>query len=455
MKCSACGTSNPKNAKVCSSCAMPLRPLSRAERNQLRTPIQAMLHGLLWVVFALASVVVLALVIYRVYFWLDSYRVEHYYERNELMEPMIEETTLDNGLAAHAITFFGRDGDAVFVEELRQSFMISGGLTRVEIPDSQWFDVAPEEIEKAVVTLTPVLYTEDGRQETLPAMPIEIMTPQSPLTLVNPTKTYETVSTSIFPLILQVVPGSEVLVGTDNVTDYVNYLGELSVNLPVYAQGDNNFAILVSTPRHKQTRVDLDLYRAYQEINLEPNLTLDKKTNRQQFEVTGMIDPNALLTVDTPHVADSIKVKPNGNFSFLADLKTVGDNTITFRASSPGKQDSVISVNVYYVPTLNVYSRSAWIMDYPALKLYYDTWQGRVFLCEGVVTEVRVVDEEQTVIMDVGKDGLAQYVVLINYSSIGTPTVGQKYRAYADVIGNEFYANDYCPKLACRYMIPK
>ncbi len=450
MKCPSCQAENKKGSKTCRQCGARL-PAKRGPR----TPAMALAHGVMWAFFAIVTVVVFGFLFYRVYFWIDAWRMGSYYERDGRIAPDVEQIELDSGLVGHAITFYGNDGDQVFIKELRQSYEIVGHLARIELPDSHWFPAKPDDTEQAVVTLTPILFTEGGDQRELPPLELTIDTPESPLRLVNPSKELVTVNTSIFPLEISVVPGSTVLINGEDQTDMVNYLGLLTRNVAVYPVGDNIISLLVSTPSHKETRLDLNLYRPYQEINLEPSLTLDKASNLANMTITGTMDPDAILSVDTPYVEDSIKVDPNGSFKFIAKLETVGDNTVTFRATKAGKQDSVVSVNVYYVPSLDAYSRKAWKMDYKELSLYYDTWVGRVFLCDGVVTEISVDGEEQTVIMDVNLtgEGEPQYVVLTNHSSVGTPEIGTRYKAYADVTGNQFYNSKHCPKLACRYMV--
>lgn len=448
MRCAQCGHQNRRQDKTCARYGAGLKParLSRGMR---------LVHAGIWVLAGLITLIVLSLLIYRVYFWVDAWKTDHYYERTGRLEPSVEQVTLDNGLAAHSITFFGNDGDHIFLEELRQSYQITGGLARIDIPDSNWFSANPEDVEGAIVTLTPVLYTEGNDRRELPVLTMEIEAPRSPLTLINPSGDFAHVNTSTYLLSFRVVPGSQVLVGNDDVTDVVNFEGLAEVNIDIFPQGDNPVSILVSTPNHKQTRQEINLYRPYQEINLEPSLSVATKTNLKGVRITGSMDPQAVFSVDTPHDPESVKVDEKGNFSFTAMMSTIGDNTVTFRASQEGKTDSVVSITVYYVPSLNAYSRSAWKMDYPALSAYYETWMGRVFLCDGIVTAVWTdEDEEQTVVIDVSGEGEeAQNVVLTNLSSVGTPQIGARYKAYADVIGHEYYDTKDCPKLVARYMI--
>jgi hypothetical protein len=278
--------------------------------------------------------------------------------------------------------------------------------------------------------------------------------PQSPLTLINPSSDFQQVVNSIYSMQLHVVPGSKVLVNGEDVTDVVDFAGNLSANINV-GYGDNNISILVSTLNHKQTRRDIVLYREPQDIPLEPSLNLPKASSRETMNISGTMDPSATLVVDTDYVQDSIKIDQNGSFSFKAKLTVIGDNTVTFRAQKPGLTDSVVSVHVNYVPSLNEYSRKAWKMDYKNLLLTYRQWFGKIFLCKGRIVEILQDETPPLIVMNVGTEDAPQYVILDNASSTASPSVGVTYTAYADVAGNGnyFYGDGYCPRLTARYIL--
>ncbi len=77
---------------------------------------------------------------------------------------------------------------------------------------------------------------------------------------------------------------------------------------------------------------------------------------------------------------------------------------------------------------------------------------GALFKCEGEVVDIVYDGETQYVIMDVGADGVQQLVVLENQTSLGTPTRGTVYVAYADVSGRYMYNTHYYPMLIARFM---
>ena len=454
MKCPHCGANVAEGRTRCARCNQAIDAFASTSARKGPSRAARVATGFLWVLFVIVSVTFLSLAIYRLYFWFDAWRLSRLYEVGGRLAPDIEEIMLDDGREGHAITFYGDDGNSVFIKELGRSYLLTGGLTRIEVADSSWFQENPEDLEAAVITMTPVLESENGARTYLPPLELTVDVPQSPLTLISPSSDFQEVVNSIYSLQLQVVPGSKVLINGEDVTDVVNFEGLLSANINV-GYGDNNISVLVSTLNHKQTRKDLVLYREPQDIPLEPSLNLPKTSPKDIMTISGTMDPSATLVVDTDYVADSIKVDQNGSFSFKAKLTLIGDNTITFRAQKPGLTDSVVSVHVNYVPSLNEYSRKAWKMDYKNLLLTYRQWYGKIFLCKGPIVEILQDETPPLLVMNVGTEDAPQYVILDNASSVASPSVGVIYTVYADVAGNGnyFYGDDYCPRLTARYIL--
>ena len=81
------------------------------------------------------------------------------------------------------------------------------------------------EVESAEVNLSPVLISENGERTQLPTIEMNILPPQSPIEVLSPAEDNLTVFTSVYPLEVQVVPGSTVLVNGEDVTDVVDRSG--------------------------------------------------------------------------------------------------------------------------------------------------------------------------------------------------------------------------------------
>ena len=444
MICPNCDREIGRGKAICPLCGYEMR--TRAFR-----PLRALIVALSWI---LAFAIILVGV-YKLYFWIDSYKLNKLYTRGGY-KPSVTEITLDDGRAGHSIAYYGKDGDAIFFEDLDQTVTFSGGVARLEIADSDWFGSDIESVERADVTVAAMLLYQNGDKRLLPALTFEVVAPESPIKVISPESDDLAVNTSIYPLEVQVVPGSAVTVNGKDVTDIVDQAGLLSVNVNVYPIGDNTYTIIVDTSGHKQARRDILIYRAQMEIGVEVSTSTPTSSSTNVVTITGKCDPGAIISVDTDYVADSLAIDlSTGDFSFIAKLATYGKNAVRFRASMEGKADSVISLTINYKPTLDEYSRKAWKMDYPTLCELFEQWTGRIFLCEGEVVDVVYEDETQYVILDVGKDGTQQLVVLENISSLGAPTRGKVYTAYADVSGRHMYDTHYYPMLVARFLYLK
>ena len=457
LKCPYCGSYCSDNTLYCPSCKQPL-PVHKAahpsgeqadHRNEdARSPWR---KGLIAAV-ALVSVAALCVGVYKLFTWISDYQLTRLYTRGSYT-PTISSTTMNDMRSGHSVVFYGKDGDQIFLPEMNRSLSISGGVARMEVADSDWFDISVSNVDYADITLTPMLISETGTKTKLPLVNFKIDVPESPLSITSPANDRTTVVTSVYPLILNVVPGSTVFVNGEDVTASVDRSGLLNTNVSVEPIGDNVITLIVRTPKHRETRKEIVIFRQHYDIELELDTTVSDKSSSRTMAVTGKTEPGAMITVDTDHLPESVSVDTEtGRFSFIARFTTVGDNVVRFHASREGRDDAVISFTVNYLPSLAEYSAKAWAMDYPQLKSLFEQWNGRVFLCKGELID-SVTDGDVTyLIMDVGDSKQQQLVVLENRSSITSPTLGRRYLAYADVSGQYMYRSEYYPMLIARYM---
>ena len=475
MICPKCGLANAPEEQRCRRCGLLLRPEARKRNAQSERPVLHIyrpgeeiepsgvalrpapyraLKVLIYLLCWLISLSVLGLGVYKLYFWIQAMNIEKTYGPGSLLEPVINEITLDDGQKAHELVFYGDDGDVIFIKELRQSYMVVGGIATIQIADSSWFDLNPENQESARVTLTPIMTKQSGDRLALPAITLDIPVPDSPLTMISPTEQRTEVYSSLYPLEFQVVPGSTVLVNGDDVTDMTDVLGNISVNVNCNTMGDNPISIVVTTPHHRQTRYDLVLARPEMEINLELSLSNESTSSRSTMTVSGTIDPNATLVIDSPYVQDSVTIdSTTGEFSFKAKFDKIGENEIVVRATQEGKKESKLSFTVDYLPNITEYSSNAWKMDYKQLSQYTNNWIGRIFLCEGTVLDTAMEDEITILYMDVSPDSDGSQVVAIyNLTSQASFEVGKEYKIFADVRGMATYNKTGIPALNGRYL---
>ena len=453
MKCPYCGNNCPDEALYCDVCKQPLPTggdadgEGREKRRAPRTRTQRLLLVLGWIV-CLAIVGVGA---YKLVFWIDSYKITRLYTRGAYT-PTLTQLTLSDGRSAHALVFYGKDGDMIYVPELNRSLTICGGIARLEIADSEWFNEEVSEYDYADISFTPILVSQNGRETQLPVVTYTIDVPESPLTVLSPAKDNQRVVTSSYPLSLEVVPGSSLFINGEDLTDRVDRSGELSANVSVRPIGENTYTVIVRTPHHKETRRDITIFRQQYDIEIELDKEVSTTSTEATMAVSGTCEPGAMISVDTAYMEESLEIDmTTGRFAFIAKLTHLGDNIVRFRATMDGREDAVISFSVNYKPTLAQYSSKAWKMDYEQLRKYYENWIERIFLCKGPIVDKFTEEDIEYLVMNVSTTSEVQYVILQNYTST-SPGTGARYAAYADVVGRRFYKDQYYPMLAARYM---
>jgi len=453
LKCPYCGSVCADDALYCPSCKQPIDTARtdakkrEAPAREPRTPLKRLRTAL----FVLAFAAALAVGAYKLVSWIQSYQLTRLYTRGAYT-PTLSVTRMDDLRQGHAVIFYGNDGDQIYLPEMERSLTVCGGVARLEIADADWFGQSVTDVEYADITLSPQLITEKGNKTPLPPFNFQIEVPESPLTVTSPAQDRITVVTGVYPLILNVVPGSTVFVNGEDVTASVDRSGLLSTYVGVQPIGDNIITLIVRTPQHRECRREIDIYREHYDIELELDTTVSDVSSARTMAITGTTEPGAIISVDTDYIPESLSVDMvTGRFSFIARFTTYGNNIVRFRASKEGRQDASISFPVNYRPSLAEMSGKAWAMDYDQLRVMFENWHYQSFACKGQLLD-SVRDGETTyLIMDVGKTE-RQLVVLENQTTVASPTLGRRYTAYAYVDGQYMYQSQYYPKLIALYM---
>ncbi|MBQ4086041.1 MAG: zinc ribbon domain-containing protein, partial [Clostridia bacterium] len=286
MKCPKCGMQNSPSAQLCRRCKEPLPKAEEVKTAEQTLPVRH--HGpLFWIICYLIMIPVAVLGLYKAYFWLESWQSSRPYTSGSVAYAQVESIKMDHNKPGHAVTIFGSDGDTVYIDELGQGYVILGGLVRIEVEDSFWFDRDPETIAMAKIQLTPTLYRENGTMQELPIIEYEVETPYTPVTLTSPSSPTETVYSSVYQLEMNVVPGSTVLINGEDISDTVDREGLVTANVNVYPQGNNRISLYASTPHHKDTRMDIVLYRPVMEVALELSANTQYTSTRSLLEIRG------------------------------------------------------------------------------------------------------------------------------------------------------------------------
>ena len=126
LKCPYCGNNCPDEALYCDVCKQPLptgegafQTEKQTKEKTKRTPLQRALIVLCWVICFVA----VGVGVYKLVFWIDSYKITRLYTRGAYT-PTLNEVRMSDGRLAHALIFYGEDGDLIYLPELDKSLSV-------------------------------------------------------------------------------------------------------------------------------------------------------------------------------------------------------------------------------------------------------------------------------------------------------------------------------------------
>lgn len=373
-------------------------------------------------------------------------------EQQAASAPIVTASML-NEQPAHTIRIPGVEGTEIFVRERKTAYPVIDGVATIEIPDYIWFenDTPPLPIQKEV-SLTPYKKLANGDLSPLDPVNFTVEIPLSQIEILTPESNYVEVSKSLYTIKIKVDPGSKLFINDEDISDLVDKeQGIASHNATVQPTGENKFVIRVQSEHARENTVELILYRAYQEIPLDVSVTLPDRTTKQTVEIAATTLTGATVNVLSPHSElDVTKLGVDGTFSFNAFFDKYGKNTITITADFPNKKQSVVNYDIVYVPTPEVYTKTAWGMNEANYSNFLANTANhvnnrRIYECVGTITEF-VSERPQLAILNVGTDEKPLNILVEN----GTQTlweIGTTYRLYADAYG--MYGE--IPRLTARY----
>ncbi len=431
----------------------PERPIERVnmpvKRGSRRNPVRLAITGLI-------ALILLALLIWGLVAGIRAIFSGGDEETNEQQNvqdqnvPVVAAAKV-NGNPGHTITFYGKDGDIVYIgEPINENITIVGGIGVLQIEDSKLIgdQVATSDVN---VTLNPVL--RDGKSGSETQMdPIELVVtpPDAKLELIAPASGTEEVNISTYQLRFCVDLGSTVFVGDNDVSDLISdqadNAGVVNYNVEVEPIGDNHITITVRSPGCKETKKTVTLYRAPREIPLELDSDTPTESTSKKLTISGTVADGASIKV-TSGIDGDVTMGEDGKFSFTAVLNNFGDNTVTIVASKDGKEDIPFTHVITYNPTADDYTRLGREMDYNNLLNNV----GRVYECYGEIEEILydgTGEEPFTFIYNVGTTSTPQHIYMEMTKKDSYPTTGQRYKIYADVVGE---TDDGLPSMKARY----
>jgi hypothetical protein len=345
-------------------------------------------------------------------------------------DPLVEKAVID-GATWHKVTFFGKDGDMVMLDDPKKSIPIVEGKAEIMLEDQGYI---PEDLTEDSVTVSLVASVVDpnGKVTKVNVPPYTIDVPLAPLKIILP-KEQENITTDADNILIKikVTPGSKrVMIGDVNKTDAIDAEGYTSESIPLKASSMNTITIYVDTENYRKNTFELKVNRPTMYVPIEltnPTTRTDAKT----VKIAGSTVQGATININ----GKDVTVKSTGSFSYTAPLKAWGWNDIVITATS-GNHSSTMTHRVYHTPTEPGYSMAAQVIDYNYLMDHTKAVMGRIYCIEGTVMNAIESDISDYYMFEVGEPGSLKYVVIENTTE-SEPKVGQCYRLFVDASGEK------------------
>jgi hypothetical protein len=314
------------------------------------------------------------------------------------------------------------------------------GVATFDIMDYSWYDDDDTSLQESMeVTLSPYLITESGKQTPLEPIHYTVDIPLSYIELYDPANPYTAVSTALYTIVFYVSEGSKVSINGEDISDLVAKItGKVSYNATVQPIGENTFDIVVRSPHCRENSMTITLYREKQEIPLDLSSDISNISNYDVMTIRATTIPGAVINVLSHYTdLDITNADRDGTFTFKAVFDTIGDNTIIITADYPGKAQTRLEYTVYYVPSVDKYSRVAWdivsqytdLMDNMSLRKS----RNQIYVCIGEILSIETTRPQRAFMECTNAAGTV--TVYVENQTKTTWEAGKSYRLYGDAYG--------------------
>lgn len=364
-------------------------------------------------------------------------------------EPLVERVLI-NGEPWHRITFYGKDGEVVLVDNPRRSLPIQNGKAELMLNDESYITDDLTE-DKVTVSLEAKIIPPEGKERLVTIQPYSIDVPMAPLKIVLPAEQSVTTNEDSMLIKIKVTPGSKrVLIGGSNVTDKVNAEGFVSTTMAINPSGVNTILIVVETAKHRRNNFELKINRPVMDVPILLEKPEDNSTSGNTIVISGSTQAGATITTDAP-LSGKVTMEASGLFRFTAKLKRWGWNTISITATSQSGLTSTMVHKVNRVPQLASYTGKAWkaLDNFDYITTSAEALIGQVVKLEGMIVKKLESEVSDYYLFNIGQPGQTKLLV-VEYSKEDGLKADQYYNIYADINGTL----DGYPILTARFVYP-
>lgn len=206
---------------------------------------------------------------------------------------------------------------------------------------------------------------------------------------------------------------------------------------------------MVELNGYQKMNTTVQINRAPMDIEISLDNLIPSVINTSEFLITGKTEPGASISINLP-VKESLKInRTTGSFKLSPKFNGYGKQTIVITASKENKSDSILSIQTYYLPSADEYTKSAYKLNYNLLLKNANSYKNKIFLCIGMISDIQQNNDESKFMFYVNEN--KQEIIHMEYIGNMVLKENTNYRIYGDVIG---YDNQY-PFIVARYIYTK
>lgn len=357
-----------------------------------------------------------------------------------------------NGHDAHKFMINGVDGDIVSIQGYKEEYVIKEGTAQIIMDDLVWVK-QNNNIEKNANSITikkvAKITRKSGSIVMISIPPFIIQIPIAPFELLNPTTANIDTTEANYLFKCKVELGSKIFINGNNYSDIIDKNGIIQVNMIILPVGINKILVIVELNGYQKMNTTVLINRAPMDIEISLDNLIPSVINTSEFPITGKTEPGASISVNLP-VKESLKINPaTGSFKFSPKFNGFGKQTIVITASKENKSDSILSIQTYYLPSADEYTKSAYKLNYSLLLKNANSYKNKVFLCVGMISDIQQNNGVGKFMFYVNEN--KQEIIHMEYIGNMVLKENTNYRIYGDVIG---YDHQY-PFIIARYIYEK
>ncbi len=355
--------------------------------------------------------------------------------------------TIDN-VPVHKIIVETDVGELVKI--LDKTVRVKDGKAEVVIEDKELVPLGKETSPDGEVKVTlDVIISATNTKSRKDKVSFRLAPRTAPLNMIHPTQNEYIAEDDNLTLLMEVIPGSKVLINGDNFSDMVSKEGKLEKTFKLSEELEQKFEVKVVTEGFKDNIHTITIKRNSETSHIP--LTIDQKqpikSDDQWVKITGSTAPGAKLDLNV-EVKYEPKINEDGHFTIFAKTANIGYTPCTLTSSLENGETTSLNLVLERSTTEAEYTSKAWEFIYDDMVKNQSLHNSQIFLLTGKVSEIFSLDGKYAFTLDISPNSPNKQLVYIEYWGNIKLEKGQSLK----IFGNRWGNKDSIPKILAKFI---